>query len=239
MRFADRSPIAFFVWRVILFCLFTPVLCRAGMHPVWVDAHSNCLECHADRATGAYVHGAVKQGCTVCHSIEERDDATYVTMKQSKSIVCNDCHAQQRFSMAHFPYASAMCLRCHDPHTSADPQLLKTKVNDLCLQCHLRTPTSIPSQNMPTITLTLNNTMGHPYERHPVSGVPDPLTGNEMSCASCHLAHGGAMLHHLKMGSEIPEDALNQNTETKDMCHKCHLRLWGLDGDRSKKKKKR
>jgi len=37
-------------------------------------------------------------------------------------------------------------------------------------------------------------------------------------------------LHYLKMGAEIPEDALNQNTETKDMCHKCHLILWGLDG---------
>jgi len=43
------------------------------------------------------------------------------------------------------------------------------------------------------------------------------------------------------MASEIPEDALNQNSETKDMCHKCHLRLWGLDGaeygKRNKKKK--
>ena len=30
-----------------------------------------------------------------------------------------------------------------------------------------------------------------------------------------------------KMASE---DALNHNLETKDMCTKCHLRLWGLEG---------
>jgi hypothetical protein len=49
-----------------------------------------------------------------------------------------------------------------------------------------------------------------------------------MSSISCHLAHGGTKLHHLKMSAEIAEDGLNQNTETKDMWHKCHLILWGL-----------
>jgi hypothetical protein len=54
-------------------------------------------------------------------------------------------------------------------------------------------------------------------------------------CSFPH-AHGGAKLQLLKMGSEIPEDALNQNTETYDMCRKCHLILWGLDGATSAKK---
>jgi hypothetical protein len=57
-----------------------------------------------------------------------------------------------------------------------------------------------------------------------------------MSCVSCHTAHGGTKLHLLKMGSEIPEDAMNQNTETKDMCRKCHLLMWGLEGASIKKK---
>jgi len=34
-------------------------------------------------------------------------------------------------------------------------------------------------------------------------------------------------VHHLKMASEIPEDELNHNTESNDMCHKCHLRMCG------------
>lgn len=41
------------------------------------------------------------------------------------------------------------------------------------------------------------------------------------------------------MGSEVPEDALNQNTETKDMCEKCHMKLWGMEGGAGKKRKKK
>jgi predicted CXXCH cytochrome family protein len=210
----------------------------AGAHPTRVDAKSNCVECHADYAKGTYVHAAVKQGCTICHTVEQREDSTYVGVKSTKTVICAECHQSQQFLRVHFPYASSMCTRCHNPHASPYPRLMRAKVNDLCLQCHLRTATRVGSQDLPTITLTLNNTMGHPYERHPVSGTLDPLTGGEMSCTSCHLAHGGTMLHHLRMGSEVPEDALNQNTETKDMCHKCHLRMWGLDSASAKKKKK-
>jgi len=225
----------------MLACLLGPCICRANPHPTRVDEYSNCLECHADHASGDHVHPAVQRGCTSCHSIEDREDATYIVLKPGKSVVCFECHQPETFLNPHLPYASGMCLRCHDPHVSVNPRLLRARVNDLCLQCHLSKPSSVPSRNLPTIELTANNTMGHPYVRHPVSGSPDPLTGGEMCCISCHLAHGGTKLHHLKMASEIPEDALNQNSETKDMCHKCHLRLWGLDGaeygKRNKKKK--
>jgi len=124
-----------------------------------------------------------------------------------------------------------MCLRCHNPHASASPQLLRAKVNEICLDCHLQVAGKISSRYMPTIELTASNSIGHPCARHPVSGQADPLRGGEMSCISCHLAHGGTKLHLLRMGSEIPADAFNQNTETKDMCEKCHMRLWGLDGE--------
>jgi len=220
-------------------CLFWPCLCHAGSHPVRLDNTSNCLECHADHATGNHVHPAVKRGCGSCHIVENREDATYVVLKSTRSPVCLECHEPEALPDAHFPYASGMCMRCHTPHSSERPRLLRAKVNELCLQCHLRTPESTPSRYLPTIVLNLNNSMGHPYERHPVSGRHDPITGEEMSCISCHLAHGGTKLHHLKMGAEIPEDALNQNTETKDICRKCHLILWGLDGTGAKKSKKK
>jgi predicted CXXCH cytochrome family protein len=214
-------------------------LCYAGQHPTRIDANSNCLECHADHATGDHVHPAVKQGCTSCHSIENREDASNVVLKQAKGVACFECHEPTAFLYPHLPYASGMCTRCHNPHLAANPHLLRAKVNELCLSCHLRTTETVPSRYMPTIALTANNSIGHPYERHPVSGSHDPLTGGEMSCISCHRAHGGAQLHQLKMGAEIPEDALNQNTETKDMCRKCHLLLWGLDGAVSGKKHKK
>lgn len=226
-------------WVPLFAFVLSSSLCYADLHPTRVEENSNCLECHADHATGEHVHPAVKLGCASCHSIENREDSSYVVLKPVKAILCRECHPPAALQRPHFPYASGMCLRCHDPHTSVNPHLLRAKVNDLCLECHLRTASSTPSRFLPTIYLSSDKTMGHPYERHPVSGSRDPLTGGEMSCISCHLAHGGGKVHYLKMAAEIPEDALNQSTEIKDMCHKCHLQLWGLDGASGKKKRKK
>jgi len=129
-------------------------------------------------------------------------------------------------------------MRCHDPHASRYPRLLRAKVNDVCLDCHLQGRVKTVSRYSPTIELSSDYRIGHPYARHPVRGAPDPLSGEEMSCLSCHLPHGGNKLHQLKMGAEIPEDALNQNTETRDMCEKCHMKLWGMKGAMTQRKKK-
>jgi predicted CXXCH cytochrome family protein len=204
-----------------------------------VDEHSNCVECHADHATGDYVHPAVKGGCVSCHTVENYDDVSYVAVQPKESNGCRVCHPAAPMLHPHFPYASGMCTRCHDPHASKFPRLLRAKVNDLCLDCHLQSRAKHASQYLPTIELTADYRFGHPYARHPVSGSPDPIRGVEMLCISCHLPHGGNKLHQLRMGAEIPEDALNQNTETKDMCEKCHMKLWGMEKGAGKKGKKK
>ncbi|MGC1450661.1 MAG: cytochrome c3 family protein [Candidatus Sulfotelmatobacter sp.] len=234
MKIPRRAPLL-----VTVAWLLGLSLCYAASHPTPVTESSNCLECHADLATGDHVHAAVTKGCLSCHSIENRESVTYVVLKPAKTIICFECHQPEAFLYPHFPYASGDCLRCHNPHVAANPNLLRSQVNELCLKCHLRRPESAPSRYMPTITLTPDQRLGHPYEAHPVSGSRDPLTGGEMSCVSCHKAHGATKLHLLKMGSEIPEDAMNQNTETKDMCRKCHLLMWGLEGASIKKKNKK
>jgi predicted CXXCH cytochrome family protein len=214
-------------------------MCYGGAHPVRVDEHSNCVECHADHATGDYVHPALKSGCISCHQVENHDDTSYVAAQPKDSSGCRECHPPAPMQHPHFPYASGMCTRCHDPHASKFPGLLRARVNDVCLDCHLQGRVKHPSRYLPTIELTSDYRFGHPYARHPVNGLPDPIRGVEMSCISCHLPHGGNKLHQLRMGSEIPEDALNQNTETKDMCETCHMKLWGMDGPRNGHKKKK
>ena len=216
-------------------------LCYAGAHPVRIDESSNCVGCHTDHATGDSVHPAVKDGCLSCHKVENHEDASFITVQSKESNDCQSCHKPTSVSHPHLPYASGMCTRCHDPHTSKYPGLLRAKVNALCLDCHLQVNAKHASRYVPTIELTADHHLGHPYARHPVNGSQDPLTGVEMSCLSCHLPHGGNKLHQLKMGSEIPEDALNQNTETRDMCEKCHMKLWGVEspGERRKGKHKK
>ena len=205
-------------------------LSAADPHPVRVDENTDCTQCHADHASGDHVHAALKRGCISCHKIANHDDATFVAVPPKESNDCRECHKALFVRHPHFPYAAGMCTRCHDPHASRYARLLRTKVNDLCLDCHLQSKAKLVSRYVPTIELTEDHRLGHPYVRHPVTGPQDPITGGEMSCVSCHLPHGGNKLHQLRMGSEIPEDALNQNTETRDMCEKCHMKLWGVDG---------
>lgn len=168
---------------------------------------------------------------------ENHDDASFVAVQPKESNGCRECHQAAPMLHPHFPYASGMCTRCHDPHASKFPALLRARVNDLCLDCHLQSRAKHASRYLPTLELTADYRFGHPYARHPVSGSPDPIRGVEMSCISCHLPHGGNKLHQLRMGAEIPEDALNQNTETKDMCEKCHVKLWGMDRTSGRKKR--
>ena len=223
---------------VLLTGIFTAQICLAGPHPVRVDEHTSCVGCHADHAAGDHVHPALKSGCTACHEIENHDDASYVAVLPRESEGCRKCHPSAAVAHPHFPYASGMCTRCHDPHASRFPRLLRAKVNDLCLDCHLQSAAKRASQYLPTIELTTDHRLGHPYARHPVTGTRDPLSGGEMSCISCHLPHGANKLHQLKMGAEIPEDALNRNTETRDMCVKCHMKLWGIEDAGKKRHKK-
>lgn len=222
-----------------LVAVLFPGVSYAGPHPVSVEANSNCLDCHAEHASGDNIHPAVKAGCTACHEVHNRDGVSTVSLKQTTGLSCFECHQAATYSNPHLPYSSGMCTRCHNPHVSSNAHLLRARVNELCLSCHLRTAETVSSPYMPSIALTSNNSIGHPYARHPVSGTGDPITGGEMSCLSCHSAHGAAQPHLLKMGAEIPEDALNQNTETKDICRKCHMVLWGLDNPGKKGKKKK
>jgi predicted CXXCH cytochrome family protein len=225
---------------VLLTGIFTAQICLADPHPARVDEHTDCSPCHADHASGDHVHLALKSGCTACHEIENRDDASYIAVLPKESHGCITCHPSAAVAHPHFPYASGMCIRCHDPHASPYPGLLRAKVNDLCLDCHLQSAAKHDSRYLPTIELTTDHRFGHPYARHPVTGTLDPLSGAEMSCISCHLPHGGNKLHQLKMGAEIPEDALNHNIETQDMCEKCHMKLWGIQraGNKARKQKK-
>lgn len=142
-------------------------LSYAGAHPVRIDESSNCVECHADHTTGDHVHPALKNGCLSCHKVENHDDASFITVQRTESNDCQSCHKPTSVSHSHLPHASRMCTRCHDPHASKYPALLRAKVNDVCLDCHLESQAKHASRDVPTIELTADHHLGHPYARHP------------------------------------------------------------------------
>lgn len=120
----------------------------ADIHPVPLEKNtdsSKCLECHADKAKGKSVHTAISTGCTSCHEIRVNKDVTRVKLiTTTPAALCFTCHADKNPAeikgVVHKP-AVRDCLKCHDPHSSDNPnQLLKPASGgvkeNLCLDCH-------------------------------------------------------------------------------------------------------
>jgi predicted CXXCH cytochrome family protein len=120
----------------------------AQAHPVMLDKNTDsakCLECHEDKTKGKAVHSAIAMGCLSCHEIRTNRDVTHIKLiAVSPAKLCATCHSDKDAAQIKghvHPPAVRDCLKCHDPHTSANKnQLLKPtsggKGENLCLQCH-------------------------------------------------------------------------------------------------------
>ena len=148
---------------------------RADIHPVPLEKNvdsAKCLECHANKAKGKFVHTAVAAGCTSCHEVRVNRDVTRVKLITTTSYgLCLTCHKDKNAGeikgTVHKP-AVRECLKCHDPHESDNKyQLLKPTAGgvreNLCLSCHT-TGESVPEKGSRHVAL-------------------------DMGCETCHLTH--------------------------------------------------
>src|SRR5579872_144263 len=137
--------------RLLMLVIFTGLAFQrveAATHPALdpkADA-ARCLECHADKTKGVVVHSAMAKGCLSCHEVRVVRDITRVKLTTTNPLaLCLTCHANKNASTikgnVHSP-AVRECLTCHDPHRSANKNLLvkatsgPTQQENLCLSCH-------------------------------------------------------------------------------------------------------
>ena len=74
-----RQPRLFSAAGLAGFLLLIATTLRADIHPAPLDKNTDsakCLECHADKAKGKFVHSAVSTGCTSCHEVRVNKDVT-------------------------------------------------------------------------------------------------------------------------------------------------------------------
>ncbi len=159
---------------VLVFMLLSS-LAWAGKHPVPLDAKvdgAKCLECHEDKTKGKAVHSAIATGCLSCHEVRVNKDVTRVKLTTVTPVkLCLQCHADKDAAQSKGPVHSPAvrdCLKCHDPHTSANKnQLLKatsgSKEENLCLTCHSK-GLNVPKEG----------------SRH---------AALDMGCEACHTTH--------------------------------------------------
>ncbi len=158
---------------LVLLIVVTPAFAKT--HPVPLDKNvdgAKCLECHADKAKGKFVHSAIATGCLSCHEVRVNRDVTRIKLITATPYkLCISCHADKNAAdlkgTVH-PPAVRDCLSCHDPHTSDNKnQLLKPlsgdKNENLCLSCHT-TGLNVPPKG----------------SRH---------AALDMGCDTCHVTH--------------------------------------------------
>ena len=113
-----------------------------------------CYGCHTEvRAEfdRPYRH-RVKQGliqCADCHNPHGGTLPRQLRASAEQDQVCYKCHREKKgpFVFEHLPVRTEGCSSCHVPHGSTNPRLLKvSQVNQLCLQCHTLSMSSVPSQ---------------------------------------------------------------------------------------------
>ena len=178
----------------------------AARHPVQLAPNTDaakCLECHEDKTKGKAVHSAMKMGCLSCHEVRVSKEATHVKLiTATPSALCFTCHSDKNSSgiKGHVhPPAVRDCLKCHDPHSSANKnQLVKltsggTAQENLCLSCH-SVGVDVPkggsrhaALDMGCDTCHVIHKTGDPAQRE----FADHLTkGSPQLCADCHDVTG-------------------------------------------------
>jgi predicted CXXCH cytochrome family protein len=107
---------------------------------------SGCVDCHAavtDRLkTDRFVHGPMNLGdCRLCHAVHS--SAQPKLLVRPATVLCTDCHSDA-LAPAGTPAAlqphpmipEGQCGRCHEPHSSANPRMLRQPAARLCQGCH-------------------------------------------------------------------------------------------------------
>ena len=113
-------------------------------------------------------------GCTGCHEPHGRHGRDSLKETRAGEIACLNCHTSQRgpFVYSHVEGVAGDCMSCHEPHGSSNQkQLTRSRVDQLCLECHSRTPGGVYG-SMPVATHNLNLPRGR-------------------NCTTCHVkVHG-------------------------------------------------
>ena len=185
---------------LLISLMATPL--NAARHPVPLDEKTDtakCIECHADKTKGKFVHSAMPGGCLTCHEVRVTGKITRVKLITGTPLaLCLTCHPDKRASDIQgkvHPPAIRGCLVCHDPHSSnykyhlVKPPDGTTKAENLCLTCH---------------DIGVNIPKGG--SRHPAL---------DMGCETCHVIH--------KSGDPTKREfAYHLTKDAPALCLGCH-----------------
>lgn len=112
-------------------------------------APETCFQCHLDKRgemSLPHTHPVLagKVSCIDCHDVHKGDAIRGGGASlASATETCLKCHTQQAgpFVYQHGAIREEGCTACHNPHGSVNDKMLIARDANLCLRCHLESPT--------------------------------------------------------------------------------------------------
>ncbi len=111
-----------------------------------VEEVPGCGECHSAVFEGLendrYVHGPLNLGdCGLCHALHSSPNPSL--LKEKPTSLCTQCHSEVAFDpaadhdmMPHTMIPEGQCGRCHSPHSSNNPKMMRQPASRVCYECH-------------------------------------------------------------------------------------------------------
>ena len=148
------------------------------------EINARCLTCHAGGTQHMNainsIHKQNNVSCVSCHSPHHSQTKEFLLVKAQPEL-CYTCHLQQK-SQFQMPFhhrvneGLVQCSDCHNVHGTVGPKQVRTSATQdaVCFTCHI-------DKQGPFV-----------FEHEPVK-----VEG----CSSCHIPHGGANAHMLRVSN--------------------------------------
>ena len=148
--------------------------------------------CHAALVSGASVHVvAAVDACVICHKRLEGDHR-FRALDRPVGPLCLSCHDDPADGRArvHAPVAAGGCDQCHDPHSAAEPFLLRLEMTELCTGCHFE----------------VTEELARPYLHGAL---------RDLGCPGCHDSHAAAESSLLPLAGNLFCDTCHRATDSR------------------------
>jgi predicted CXXCH cytochrome family protein len=198
-----------------------------------------CKVCHRETydrmETERYVHGPMHLGdCRLCHTVHSSPQQAL--LNDSLLTICPQCH----FDVAveedtppeltpHVLIPQGLCSRCHFPHSSENPKLMREPAARICLNCHPKKGRSFHEEKGFSIYGCAKC-----HDLHYPTGPGLMIDSSRFLCLECHqfeeeaafthsfVKEGDCFICHTFHASPLAGDSAS-------ICLKCHAETPGLD----------
>lgn len=176
-----------------------------------IQLGDSCVDtgCHTSFGEAQYLHKPVLlELCSICHETIENRHA--FRMAATGVEMCTLCHKMKFKSSIHEPVTKGECLKCHDPHSSQFPSLIKTSTKgELCYTCHEETEAFLSSTYMHAPVAKGDCIQCH--AAHSANTEQLLISEGTDLCLSCHMEELESQLDLEYLHRPVLED-----------CGKCH-----------------